>query len=73
MKLHIISKTSHVQVQVILQDDGWSVRPAPDRVLLAEHAEVHDEQSARYRLLRIGLLTSTAVQIDFLDEPRKPK
>jgi hypothetical protein len=67
MKLHITSKEkSRLKIRAILQHDGWKVHLTPGRSLVAEHAEVHDGASARHRLYRVGLLTSSAVRIDFL-------
>src|SRR5262249_15910786 len=50
----------------ILRADGWLLRQLPDGAVLAECPDVTDEQEARLRLLRLGLLTSNRLRLDFL-------
>jgi hypothetical protein len=45
----------------MLVDDGWHYRWG-----CYQHPEVKDEQAARMRLSRLGLLTSGRLQVDFL-------
>ena len=56
----------------ILRADGWLLRQLPDGGVLAERPDVNDEQEARLRLLRLGLLTSNRLRIDFLPVLRTP-
>jgi len=57
-------------VQVLLLRDGWTVESQADGSLTISHPQVPDEQAARDRLDRLGLLTSPAVRLDF--EPPPP-
>jgi hypothetical protein len=51
-----------------LAQDGWDVERRPHGVLRARHPHVRDEQAARWRLLRLGLLLSASPRIEF--QPR---
>src|SRR5262245_45448937 len=52
-----------------LRTDGWRLEGGPDEAILTEHPRVADEEAARSRLHRLGLLTSGAVRIEFLPAP----
>jgi hypothetical protein len=50
----------------VLRADGWSLEGLPGEAVLAGHPRVADEEAARARLNRLGLLTSAGVRIEFL-------
>ena len=51
-----------------LRDDGWRVETEGNDYLSAHHPEAPTEFTARTRLLKLGLLTSRSLRIEF----RKP-
>jgi hypothetical protein len=51
-----------------LRDDGWQVETEGNNYLSAHHPEAPNEFTARTRLLKLGLLTSSSLRIEF----RKP-
>jgi hypothetical protein len=57
-------------VRDLLLADGWEVESGPEHSLLISHPGVPDEEAARERLDRLGLLTSPSLRIDF--EPPSP-
>ena len=52
-------------VLVALRKDGWAVESGQGGTLCARHPQAPDERAARSRLHRLGLLTSTALRIQF--------
>src|SRR5262245_66457244 len=54
----------------ILRADGWRVEGPPRHGFLAEHPSVTDEEAARGRLDRLGLLNSVRLRIEFLADGR---
>ena len=54
-----------------LRGDGWDLEGETDWAVRGTHPEVPDEAAARYRLGRVGLLTSRSVRIRF-DHSRRP-
>jgi hypothetical protein len=52
-------------IHATLRRDGWLANKAQGDQLQASHREVVDETAARVRLLRLGLLTSSSVRIEF--------
>ena len=49
----------------LLNDDGWKLDPAHPELPHALHCTVADESAARNRLMRLGLLTSSSVRVEF--------
>ena len=50
----------------LLEQDGWELKRTEDGLLIAEHAEVSSERNARIRLNCLGLLTSSALRMEFM-------
>jgi hypothetical protein len=55
-----------VELRLLLQADGWTLEGGGGDTFLAEHPDVADQATARCRLDRLGLLTSSGLRIDFL-------
>jgi hypothetical protein len=66
MHLHIQLLRDRDDLRDALRRDGWRVQAAPHDAVVATHPDVPDDVTARDRLQRLGLLTSTSVRIDFL-------
>jgi hypothetical protein len=49
----------------VLYNDGWWLSPGQTHGYHVGHPAVSDEEAARSRLFRLGLLTSSLVRIDF--------
>lgn len=49
----------------LLNDDGWKLDPAHPEQVHALHCTVADESAGRNRLMRLGLLTSSSVRVEF--------
>src|SRR5262249_9051840 len=60
------------ELRRILQTDGWKLEGVPNDALLGEHPAVSDEEAARGRLHRLGLLTSGRFRIQFLSAGEFP-
>ena len=56
-------------VRDLLLADGWEVEAGPEHSLLLTHRDVPDEEAARGRLDRLGLLTSPSLRVDFGPPP----
>jgi hypothetical protein len=54
-----------VALRQVLQADGWLLEGGDD-AFLAGHPGVTDEPTARSRLYRLGLLTSSGLRIEFV-------
>jgi hypothetical protein len=52
-------------ILVALREDGWRVESGPGVAVCARHPRVPDENAARRRLQRLGLLTSGSLRIEF--------
>ena len=52
-------------ILVALRKDGWAVESGQGGTLSACHPQAPDERAARRRLHGLGLLTSTALRIEF--------
>jgi len=52
-------------ILVALRKDGWAVASGQGDTLSARHPQAPDERAARRRLHGLGLLTSTALHIQF--------
>ena len=48
-----------------LHDDGWCVETQGNNYFSAHHPEALNEFTARSRLLKLGLLTSSSLRIEF--------
>jgi hypothetical protein len=48
-----------------LEADGWRLEAAHEGAVHAGHPHLHNEAGARARLHELGLLTSSAVRIEF--------
>jgi len=72
MKIHINLLRSADVFQETLRQDGWVVS-AVERTdeLEATHPQVGNEDTARSRLHRLGLLTSGSIRIEFLPQKRR--
>jgi hypothetical protein len=69
MRVHLRFLRKGEITQKALQKDGWQLEPEPDGSVTAGHALVPDEPAARNRLQGLGLLTTTAVAIEFIGAP----
>ena len=54
-----------------LRGDGWDLEGESDWAVRGTHPAAPDEAAARYRLDRLGLLTTRSVRIRF-DHSRRP-
>lgn len=71
MNVHINLLRLTDSFRVSLRQDGWVVLAANDKGALdATHPDVKDENAARIRLDRLGMLTSAAIRIEFRPEAR---
>jgi hypothetical protein len=64
MFVRIQPLTNAERVEARLQQDGWRLDNEESH-LTAYHPQVRDEQDARGRLCRLGLLTSPVLRIEF--------
>ncbi len=53
------------EIDKTLRDDGWRVETEGNNCLSAHHPEAPNEFAARTRLLKLGLLTSRSLRIEF--------
>jgi hypothetical protein len=74
MRVHIEVLRRPDACREVLQQDGWRLQGGEDS-FSATHPGAPDEDSARQRLLRLGLLTSAWLRIDFdrLARPERPE
>jgi hypothetical protein len=68
MQVHIQSLRHHEAVRRILARNGWRLDREGGPRYFARHPAVKDQEDARGRLNDVGLLTSSAVRIEF--DPR---
>ena len=71
MKTHIQMLWRNTEVMERLQGDGWEVETSQQDSLCAQHHAVENEEQARQRLYKLGLLTSASIRIDFSKAVRK--
>lgn len=61
------------ELQKLLQQDDWKLERIEKDSFFARHPEVLSERSARIRLDYLGLLTSSALVIEFMFGGKKEK
>ncbi len=66
MQLRIHTLRPSANPSTALQRDGWQIQEAPNGCLCASHPLAPDQRTARMRLDSLGLLTSSALHIEFL-------
>jgi hypothetical protein len=72
MQLRIHTLRPSADPSTALERDGWQIQEAPNGGLCASHPLAPDQQTARMRLDNLGLLTSSALHIEFLLSGRTP-
>jgi hypothetical protein len=65
MKVYIQMLRSPATLRKTLEADGWRLEAAPEGAVRARHPHLRDEADVRSRLHQLGLLTSSAVRIEF--------
>jgi hypothetical protein len=70
MKVYIEMLRSPATLRRALEADGWRLEAAHAGAVLAGHPQLHDEAAARGRLHDLGLLTSSALRIEFQPRPK---
>jgi predicted RNA binding protein YcfA (HicA-like mRNA interferase family) len=65
MKVYIDILQSSADVEERLREKGWCLQRERGHGLLARHPDVTTQSQARQELLGAGLLTSSAVRIEF--------
>jgi hypothetical protein len=65
MKVYIEMLRSAATLRKTLEADGWKLEAAHGRAVRACHPQLHDRADVRGRLHELGLLTSSAVRIEF--------
>ena len=74
MNVHISILRCSGHFRAILQKDGWAISTAgSESELDATHPEVDDQDAARSRLYRLGLLISHWLRIDFFPRARQAR
>jgi hypothetical protein len=71
MKLTMIVLQHPKTVRKHLQQDGWILESQNGNLFSVSHQEVKTEPDARQRLYAAGLLTSSAVAIEFPLSPSR--
>jgi hypothetical protein len=72
MNVHMSFLRWSRRFRAILVDDGWVISTEKSQDELdATHPEVGDQDAARIRLYRLGLLISHSLHIDFFPRARK--
>ena len=71
MKVYIEMLRSSARLVKALEADGWRLETAHHGAVMAGHPHLRDEADARGRLYELGLLTSSAVRIEF--PPSSPR
>jgi hypothetical protein len=69
VNVRIVFLQSAGLLQEALRNDGWQLSDGPAGHCDASHPEVRDQQAARSRLARLGLLTSARLRINFPPSP----
>ena len=65
MKVTIELLRSPAKLRRALEADGWRLEAAHEGTVRARHPHLSDEADVRSRLNDLGLLTSSAVRIEF--------
>jgi hypothetical protein len=65
MDVYIELLRGGTEVRALLREHGWRLDEQGAGRLLSKHEEVSDQEVARDWLLRVGLLTSAEVRIEF--------
>ncbi len=65
MDIHFQTQGTARDVRQLLRRGGWRLDGGGPDDFHASHAEANDQSSARARLHRLGLLTSSRVRIEF--------
>jgi hypothetical protein len=65
MKVYIEMLRSAAALRKTLEADGWRLESTHGRAVRACHPHLHDRADVRSRLNDLGLLTSSAVRIEF--------
>jgi hypothetical protein len=53
------------ELRRLLSHDGWTLESSQELALCVSHPQVADQEQARHRLDRLGLLTSGRLRIEF--------
>jgi hypothetical protein len=72
MQIRIEFLGAAARLEEALRSDGWQLSGAGPGGVIASHAEVPDEATARQRLDRLGLLTSPLLRVEFPLAPGDP-
>jgi hypothetical protein len=72
LNIHIQPLRHHEAVRRLLMKHGWRLDKVNAMQYSAKHPAVDDEDTARGRLNDLGLLTSSAVRIEFDRYARRP-
>jgi hypothetical protein len=65
MRVYIQMLRSAAKLRKTLEADGWRLEAAHQGGVRACHPQLHDQADVRGRLNELGLLTSSAVRIEF--------
>jgi hypothetical protein len=65
MRVYIQFPHPETSLRQSLLRDGWTLEVEEETDLWISHAQVEDEQQARSRLHRLGLLLSSRIRIEF--------
>lgn len=65
MRISIEELRKHLTLRDDLARDGWRQRDVTATAIDISHPAILDEESARSRLTKLGLLTSNNLRIDF--------
>jgi hypothetical protein len=71
MKVYIQILRSPAALRKTLEAAGWRLESAPEGAVHARHPHLHDEADVRDQLNDLGLLTSSAVRIEFCPSAAK--
>ena len=72
MRVYFQSFWQHEQIRKALQSDGWELEASVSDTFLGEHPEAADEEAARFRLWRLGLLIGRSLRIEFRLSAARP-
>ena len=65
MKVTIEMLRSSAALRKTLEADGWRLEAAHGGAVRARHPQLHNQADVRNRLYALGLLTSSALRIEF--------
>jgi hypothetical protein len=66
MRVRFQVMQARVDLWRVLRSDGWALERGWRDDIVAAHPDAADEPAARARLLRLGLLISRVVRIEFM-------